>query len=110
MGSLRIGITLRLAWRNLWRNHRRTLIMLAAVIATVVAQIVERDSIYTYKLRRAGLRVGTGRDLTLLRKIPVTHVTPTPIPEEPIYPSDPLSKLVAMHAYHHVPDFAIVVC
>lgn len=83
-------------------------IMLAAILATVVAQLVERDSIYTYKLRRAGIPLAFGRDVTLLRRIPVSSVEPTPLPPEPIYPSDPLSKLITLHAHYHVPDFPVV--
>lgn len=83
-------------------------IMLAAVVATIVSQIVERDSIYTYKLRREGVLVGAARDLTLLRRLRVSDVEPTAIPDEPIYPSDPLSKLIAMHANYNVPDFVVV--
>ena len=83
-------------------------IMLAAVVATSVARIVERDSIYTYKLRRAGIVVGSARDLTVMRRIPVSSVEQTPLPSEPIYPSDPLSKLVQLRVYHNVPDFVVV--
>ncbi len=83
-------------------------IMLAAVVATVVAQLIDRDSIYTAKLRRAGLMVGSAHDLTLLRRIPVTTVGLTPLTSEPIYPSDPLSKLISLHAYQSVPDFVVV--
>lgn len=83
-------------------------IMLAAVVATSVARIVERDSIYTYKLRRAGLAVGSARDLTVMRRIPVSSVEQTPLPSEPIYPTDPLSKLVQLRVYHNVPDFVVV--
>ncbi len=83
-------------------------IMLAAVVATVVAQLIERDSIYTSKLRQEGLRVGSARDLTILRRIPVASCQITPLPREPVYPSDPLAKLVTLHAYHSVPDFVVV--
>lgn len=83
-------------------------IMLAAIVATVVAQLIERDSIYTYKLRRAGIVIGRARDLTLLRGIPVSSCTMTPLPPEAIYPSDPLSKLITLHAHHHIPDFVVV--
>ena len=83
-------------------------IMLAAVIATVVSQLVNRDSIYTYKLRRAGVMVGRATDLTLLRRLRVADVTPEPLPPEPVYPADALSKLVTLHAHHHVPDFAVM--
>ena len=83
-------------------------IMLSAVIATVMAQIVERDSIYTFRLRQAGVLTGRVRDLTVLRRLTVAQVKPTPLPSEPVYASDPLSKLVALHAHHRVPDFPVV--
>lgn len=83
-------------------------IMLAAVVATVVAQLIDRDSIYTYKLRRAGILIGSGRDLLLLRRIPASDCAHTPLPEEPVYPSDPLAKLITLHAHHHVPDFPVI--
>jgi len=83
-------------------------IMLAAVVATIVSQLVERDSVYTYKLRREGVLVGAAKDLTLLRRLRVSDVDPTPIPDEPVYASDPLGKLIALHASHNVPDFVVV--
>jgi len=83
-------------------------IMLAAVVATVAAQLIERDSIYTAKLRRQGVLVGRARDLTLLRRIPVSRVKVASLPDEPVYASDPLSKLVTLHAWRNVPDFVVV--
>ncbi|MEM1184735.1 MAG: chloride channel protein [Planctomycetota bacterium] len=83
-------------------------IMLAAVVATIVSQLVERDSVYTYKLRREGVLVGAAKDLTLLRRLRVSDVEPTPIPDEPVYASDPLAKLITLHANHNVPDFVVV--
>lgn len=83
-------------------------IMLAAVIATVVSQLIQKDSIYTYKLRREGVLVGAARDLTLLRRLRVSDVEPEPLPNEPIYLSDPVSKLISLHATYHVPDFPVV--
>jgi CIC family chloride channel protein len=73
-------------------------IMLAAVIATVVSQLIKRDSVYTFKLRREGVLVGAARDLTILRRLRVSDVEPEPMPAEPIYASDPVSKLIALHA------------
>jgi CBS domain-containing protein len=35
-------------------------------------------------------------------------VEPEPLPEEPVYASDPLGKLISLHATHHVPDFPVV--
>jgi predicted transcriptional regulator len=83
-------------------------VMLASMISTIAARVWMRDSIYTMKLRQAGVMIGTGRDLTVLRKVQVTSVHLTPLPDEPVYASDPLSKLVTLHANHRVPDFAVV--
>lgn len=83
-------------------------IMLAAVIATLVAQALDRDNIYTHPLRQAGLRIGRTGDLAILRKIPVTSVPVIPLPGEAVYPSDPLGKLVTLHANNRVPDFVVV--
>jgi len=83
-------------------------VMLAAVIATVVAQLIDRDSIYTASLRREGINVGRSQDLTILRRIPVASCDIMPLPREPIYPSDPLSKLIEMQGRHLATDFVIV--
>ncbi|MFI4882662.1 MAG: chloride channel protein [Phycisphaerales bacterium JB064] len=83
-------------------------IMLAAVIATLVSQAIDRDNVYTHPLRRAGLRIGRTGDLAILRKIAVTSVPVIPLPSEAVYPSDPLSKLITLHANSRVPDFVVV--
>jgi len=83
-------------------------IMLAAIVATLVAQYIQRDSIYTYKLRRAGLLHGWTTDAAVLRRIPVSSCTLSPLPPEPVYAADPLSKLITLHAHHNVPDFPVV--
>ncbi|MEO1716891.1 MAG: chloride channel protein, partial [Planctomycetota bacterium] len=82
-------------------------IMLAATVATIFASVIERDSIYTFKLRRAGVLLGAARDIVVLRRIPVTSVPIEPLPEEAVFPSDPLAKLITLHAHHNVPDFAV---
>ncbi len=83
-------------------------IMLAAIISTMFSRKLMPDSIYTAKLRREGVRIGTGRDLSMLRHVPVSSVEYAPLPPEPIYASDPLSKLITLHAHHNVPDFPVV--
>ncbi|MBX3322213.1 MAG: chloride channel protein [Phycisphaeraceae bacterium] len=94
---------------ELTRNFSVVLpIMLAAVVATTISQVVDRDSIYTTKLRRQGVLLGGSRDLTIMRGIAVSSVQRVPLPSEPIYASDPLSKLITLHANHHVPDFVVV--
>lgn len=83
-------------------------IMLSAVIATVTAQVLERGSIYTYRLRKSGVLLGEARDATLLRRLTAGDVEPVALPTEPVYPSDPLAKLISLHATFHVPDFVVV--
>lgn len=83
-------------------------IMLAAIVSTMLTRKLMPDSIYTTRLRREGVRIGTARDLSVLRHVHVSSVTSTPLPREPVYASDPLSKLITLHAYHNVPDFPVV--
>jgi len=52
--------------------------------------------------------MGGARDISLLRKIPVTSVPIEPLPEDAVFASDPLGKLVSLHANYHVPDFVVV--
>lgn len=83
-------------------------IMLAAIVSTMLSRKLMRDSIYTARLRQQGVRIGTARDLSVLRHVHVSSVSSTALPREPIYASDPLSKLITLHAYHNVPDFPVV--
>lgn len=82
--------------------------MLSSIIAAVGSHIWLRDSIYTMRLRQAGVRVGGGRDMTVMRSVPVSAVEITALPVEAIYPSDPLSKLIALHMPRTAPDFVVV--
>jgi len=83
-------------------------IMLAAIVSTSLTRKLMPDSIYNAKLRRAGVRIGTSRDLGVLRHVPVTSVKYASLPNEPVYASDPLSKLITLHAHHNVPDFPVI--
>ncbi len=83
-------------------------IMLAAIISTMFSRMFMPNSIYTAKLRRAGVRIGTGRDLGILRHVPLASVKYDALPSEPVYASDPLSKLITLHAHHNVPDFPVI--
>lgn len=108
-GSMHAPLTAMLLLFELTRNFYVILpIMLAAILATAVSQLLDRDSIYTAKLRRTGVLLGGSRDLTLLRRIAVSSVVRTSLPPEPIYASDPLSKLITLHANYNVPDFPVV--
>lgn len=107
-GSTHATLTSILILYELTRNVYVVLpIMLAAVTATVVARRIDADSIYTAKLRRSGVLLSPGRDLTVMRGIQVSTCEITPLPREPVYVSDPLSKLITLHAHHSVPDFVV---
>jgi len=82
-------------------------IMLAAIVATLIAQVIDRDSIYSAPIRRRGLKFGRAGDLAILRRITAATVPPEPLPDEPIYPSDPLSKLITLHAHRKAADFVV---
>ncbi len=82
--------------------------MLASIIAAIGAHLWMGDSIYTMKLRQSGVLVGGGRDLTVMRRVQARNVPLTPLPGEPIYASDPLSKLISMHMPRTAPDFVVV--
>ncbi len=81
-------------------------IMLAAVMATLVAQMLLRDSIYSLKLRRRGVLVGTSADLTLLRKLTARDIIP--IPPVTVHPDDPLARLFELQDVYKVVDFVVV--
>lgn len=81
-------------------------VMLAAVLSTIVAQLILSDSIYTIKVRRAGIRVGRLSDLTVLRRIFVSDV-PLMKPVL-VHPEESARRLVDLAEYHNAEDFVIV--
>ncbi len=81
-------------------------IMLAAVISTVVAQLCARDSIYSLKLRRKGVRVGVAGDWTILRKM-LAGDAPL-VPPVTVRAENPLQDLLRMAESSRVEDFVVV--
>ncbi|HZL36014.1 MAG TPA: chloride channel protein, partial [Tepidisphaeraceae bacterium] len=79
--------------------------MLACVVATGVARMIFPDSIYTLTLRRRGVRIGTGADLTVLRRIPVEQVTLEPATS--LRATTPLQRLVDLTAATGATDFVV---
>jgi CIC family chloride channel protein len=43
--------------------------MFAAVVSTVIARFICKDSVYTFKLSKLGVRMGALSDLTILRRL-----------------------------------------
>ncbi|UCG17540.1 MAG: chloride channel protein [Phycisphaerales bacterium] len=81
-------------------------IMFAAIVATAGAQLLCRDSIYTLKLRRRGVRMGTLADLTILKRITADQVRVTPT--QFVHPDDSLHRLLELAEESEAPDFVVV--
>ena len=81
-------------------------VMFAAIVATAGARFLLRDSIYTLKLRRRGVRVGTLTDLTILRRITVDDVERQKAPF--VHPEDPLQKLIDLAGQTEAVDFVVI--
>lgn len=89
------------------RNYRVILpVMFAAIIATAGAQLLLRDSIYTLKLRRRGVQIGTMADLTILRRITAAEVRP--LPAYTLRAEDPLQKALDLANETDAQDFIVV--
>ena len=68
--------------------------MLATIVATGIARSISRDSIYTLSLRLRGVRVGTGNDLTLLRRMTLEQIDLEPATVVRI--GDPLERALEL--------------
>lgn len=81
-------------------------VMFAAIVATIFAQRLCRDSIYTLKLRRRGVRMGTLADLTILKRITADQVRTNRA--VCVLPEDPLQRLIDLATENEVGDFVVV--
>ena len=80
-------------------------VMFAAIVATAGAQLISKDSIYTLKLRRRGIRFGTLADLTILKRITADQVRV--VPPQFVHPEDPLQKLLQIADETDSLDFVV---
>ena len=81
-------------------------VMFAAIVATAGAQLLLRDSIYTLKLRRRGVRIGSVADLTILRRITASDV---PKLTAQFIPLDvPLQELIDLAGRTNATDFVAI--
>jgi len=81
-------------------------VMFAVIVAMAGAQLLLRDSIYTLKLRRRGVRVGTVTDLTILRRVTVEDVECKTA--QFVHPEDPLQRVIDMAGETGAVDFVVV--
>ena len=81
-------------------------VMFATIVATSFARKLSRDSIYTLKLRRRGVRMGTLAGLTILRRISVGQVQRAKAIV--VQPDDPLQKVIDLAVENETGDFVVV--
>ena len=80
-------------------------LMFAAVVGTIVARLVSKDSVYTFKLSRLGVRMGAMSDLTILRRLTSQDV---PLKEAiPVLESDSAQKLLELMEKTGASDFVV---
>jgi CIC family chloride channel protein len=81
-------------------------LMLAAVIATIVARWLCRDSIYSARLRQAGIRLGSAGELTTLSRLTVHDLILEP--PRTIRLRDPAAILIKEAETQGVGDFIVL--
>jgi chloride channel protein, CIC family len=89
-------------------DYQRNIIlpaMLACVTATGVARLIFPDSVYTLTLRRRGVRVGTGVDLSVLRRISIEQVALEPVTSVP--QSTAFERLLQLTSENGISDFVV---
>jgi CIC family chloride channel protein len=79
--------------------------MLVCVAATGTARLIFPDSVYTLTLRRRGVRVGTGADLTVLRRLTVEQLSLEPVTI--LRANTPLERLVELSVTTGATDFIV---
>ncbi len=81
-------------------------LMFATIIATIVSRGVHRQSVYTFKLARLGVRMGAMSDLTVLRRLTADDV----VLEEPVIVarSDGGQRLIELSEEGQAADFVVV--
>ena len=80
-------------------------LMLATVVSTVLSTVLNRDSIYTLKLARRGIRLEQGRDVDVLETITVGEVMSVDIVT--VTPETTLDELAAEFARMHFQAFPV---
>jgi CIC family chloride channel protein len=80
--------------------------MLATIVATGIARSIFRDSIYSASLRERGVKMGTAKDLSILRRLTVEAVELEPA--TCVGPKDSLEKVLELTERLGVGDFIVI--
>ena len=81
-------------------------LMLATVISTLVSRMLSRDSIYTLKLTRRGVRLEQGRDIDIMQGVRVGEAMSSDVEKIPL--NLPLNQLAEKFSHTHNHAFAVV--
>lgn len=81
-------------------------LMLATTISTLVAKRIERESVYTMKLARRGLRISQGVDISVLDAVRVRDTMDTQY--DFIRVDIPLGEIVSLLQNSDLTDFPVV--
>ena len=81
-------------------------LMFAAVVGTIVSRYITRDSVYTFKLSRLGVRLGAMSDLTILRRLTAQDVEIRPATI--VVASDSAQKLLDLMESTSTSDFVVI--
>jgi len=76
-------------------------LMLATVHATLLSQYLRRESIYTLKLVRRGIRLERGRDIDVMQGVTVAEVMTTPVDTVPANLPLPALAEEFSRTHHH---------
>ncbi len=88
-------------------NYRLILpLLFTTVLAVVMARVIESESIYSLKLRRRGLNIHQGRDLSVLEKLPVSRIVRTDF--DFIGEHTPLREIVDLIGRSNLHDFPLM--
>lgn len=81
-------------------------LMFTTILAVVVARSIERESIYSLKLARRGVRLHHGRDLSVLAQMPVSKIMRTDY--DFVREHTPLGEMVSLIQHGSLHDFPVL--
>jgi len=81
-------------------------LMFTTILSVVVARSIERESIYSLKLARQGVRLHHGRDLSVLEQIPISKIMRTDY--DFVREHTPLGEMVSLIQHGSLHDFPVI--
>ncbi len=108
-GGARAPITAVLILFEMTNNYHLILpLMLATVVSTLLAEALHRESIYTMKLSRRGIRLERGHDIDVMQAVRVEEVMTRDIVDDTVSADLDLAGLSALFEKTHHHGFAVL--